>query len=248
MTDTAGNTAKVVLITGASSGIGEATARRLAADGHHVLLGARRVDRLEVLVQEITAEGGSAACRSLDVTDAADMRGFVAAAGERWGRVDVMVNNAGVMPLSPLEALKVDEWDRMIDVNIRGVLYGIAAALPVMRRQGGGQFVNVASVGAFEVSPTAAVYCATKFAVRALSEGLRQESGGDIRVSVVSPGVTESELADSISDADAREAMKVYRAAAIPASAVADAIAFAISRPAEVDVNEIVVRPAASAQ
>ncbi|MEU5106284.1 SDR family oxidoreductase [Streptomyces sp. NPDC021354] len=248
MTDTAGNTAKVVLITGASSGIGEATARRLAADGHHVLLGARRVDRLEALVQEITAEGGSAACRSLDVTDAADMRGFVAAAGERWGRVDVMVNNAGVMPLSPLEALKVDEWDRMIDVNIRGVLYGIAAALPVMRRQGGGQFVNVASVGAFEVSPTAAVYCATKFAVRALSEGLRQESGGDIRVSVVSPGVTESELADSISDADAREAMKVYRAAAIPASAVADAIAFATSRPAEVDVNEIVVRPAASAQ
>lgn len=248
MTDTAGNTAKVVLITGASSGIGEATARRLAADGHHVLLGARRVDRLEALVQEITAGGGSAACRSLDVTDAADMRGFVAAAGERWGRVDVMVNNAGVMPLSPLEALKVDEWDRMIDVNIRGVLYGIAAALPVMRRQGGGQFVNVASVGAFEVSPTASVYCATKFAVRALSEGLRQESGGDIRVSVVSPGVTESELADSISDADAREAMKTYRAAAIPASAVADAIAFAISRPAEVDVNEIVVRPAASAQ
>ncbi|MER7788535.1 SDR family oxidoreductase [Streptomyces sp. NPDC097640] len=248
MTDTAENTAKVVLITGASSGIGEATARRLAADGHHVLLGARRVDRLEALVQEITAGGGSAACRSLDVTDAADMRGFVAAAGERWGRVDVMVNNAGVMPLSPLEALKVDEWDRMIDVNIRGVLYGIAAALPVMRRQGGGQFVNVASVGAFEMSPTAAVYCATKFAVRALSEGLRQESGGDIRVSVVSPGVTESELADSISDADARDAMKVYRAVAIPASAVADAIAFAISRPAEVDVNEIVVRPAASAQ
>jgi NADP-dependent 3-hydroxy acid dehydrogenase YdfG len=248
MTDTAGNTNKVVLITGASSGIGEATARRLAADGHHVLLGARRVDRLEALVQDITANGGSAACRSLDVTDAADVRGFVSTAGERWGRVDVMVNNAGVMPLSPLEALKVDEWDRMIDVNIRGVLHGIAAALPVMRRQGGGQFVNVASVGAYEVSPTAAVYCATKFAVRALSEGLRQETGGDIRVSVVSPGVTESELADSISDQDAREAMKWYRAVAIPASAVADAIAFAVSRPAEVDVNEIVVRPAASAQ
>jgi NADP-dependent 3-hydroxy acid dehydrogenase YdfG len=248
MTDTAGNTNKVVLITGASSGIGEATARRLAADGHHVLLGARRVDRLEALVKDITAEGGSAACRSLDVTDAADMRDFVATAVERWGRVDVMVNNAGVMPLSPLEALKVDEWDRMIDVNIRGVLHGIAAALPVMRRQGGGQFVNVASVGAYEVSPTAAVYCATKFAVRALSEGLRQETGGDIRVSVVSPGVTESELADSISDPEAREAMKSYRAVAIPASAVADAIAFAVSRPAEVDVNEIVVRPAASAQ
>ncbi|MES4907540.1 MULTISPECIES: SDR family oxidoreductase [unclassified Streptomyces] len=242
------NTAKVVLVTGASSGIGEATARRLAADGHHVLLGARRADRLEALVQEITANGGSAACRPLDVTDAAGVRDFVSASAERWGRVDVMVNNAGVMPLSPLEALKVDEWDRMIDVNIRGVLHGIAAALPVMRRQGGGHFVNVASVGAYEVSPTAAVYCATKFAVRALSEGLRQESGGDIRVSVVSPGVTESELADSISDPDAREAMKWYRAVAIPASAVADAIAFAVSRPAEVDVNEIVVRPVASAQ
>ncbi|MEU5025553.1 SDR family oxidoreductase [Streptomyces milbemycinicus] len=248
MTDTAGNTAKVVLITGASSGIGEATARRLAADGHHVLLGARRVDRLEALVQDITAEGGSAVCRSLDVTDAAAVRDFVATAVERWGRVDVMVNNAGVMPLSPLGALKVDEWDRMIDVNIRGVLYGIAAALPVMRRQRGGHFVNVASVGAYEVSPTAAVYCATKFAVRALSEGLRQESPTDIRVSVVSPGVTESELAESISDPEAREAMKTYRAVAIPASAVADAIAFAVSRPAEVDVNEIVVRPTASAQ
>ncbi|KAK1183168.1 SDR family oxidoreductase [Streptomyces sp. NBS 14/10] len=248
MTETAGNANKVVLVTGASSGIGEATARRLAADGHHVLLGARRVDRLEALVQDITAKGGSAACRSLDVTDAADMRDFVATAVERWGRVDVMVNNAGVMPLSPLGALKVDEWDRMIDVNIRGVLYGIAAALPVMRRQRGGHFVNVASVGAYEVSPTAAVYCATKFAVRALSEGLRQESATDIRVSVVSPGVTESELAESISDPEAREAMKAYRAVAIPASAVADAIAFAVSRPAEVDVNEIVVRPTASAQ
>lgn len=240
------NTAKVVLVTGASSGIGEATALRLAADGHRLLLGARRADRLEELVSKITAEGGSAAHQPLDVTDAADVHAFVSAARERWGRVDVMVNNAGVMPLSPLAALKVDEWDRMIDVNVRGVLHGIAAALPVMREQGGGQFVNVASVGAYEVVPTAAVYCATKFAVRAISEGLRQESPGDIRVSVVSPGVTESELADSISDPRARDDMKAYRAVAIPASAIADAIAFAISRPAEVDVNEIVVRPAAS--
>lgn len=242
------HTAKVVLVTGASSGIGEATARRLAADGHRLFLGARRTGRLEELVGEITAEGGAAACRRLDVTDAADVRAFVSAAQERWGRVDVMVNNAGVMPLSPLEALKVDEWDRMIDVNVRGVLHGIAAALPVMRRQGGGQFVNIASVGAYEVVPTGAVYCATKFAVRALSEGLRQESAGDIRVSVVSPGVTESELADSISDPRAREDMKAYRAMAVPASAIADAVAFAVTRPAEVDVNEIVVRPAASAQ
>ncbi|APY84619.1 SDR family oxidoreductase [Streptomyces alfalfae] len=239
---------KVVAVTGASSGIGEATARRLAADGHRLLLGARRTDRLEALVKEITAAGGAAEFRRLDVTDAADVGAFVTAAHERHGRLDVVVNNAGVMPLSPLEALRTDEWDRMIDVNVRGVLHGIAAALPVMRAQGGGHFVNVASVGAYEISPTAAVYCATKFAVRAISEGLRQESAGDIRVTLVSPGVTESELADSIADPVAREAMKAYRAVALPASAIADAIAYALAQPAEVDVNEIVVRPAASAQ
>ncbi|MEU6374278.1 SDR family oxidoreductase [Streptomyces sp. NPDC046909] len=241
-------TTKVVVVTGASSGIGEATVRRLAADGHRLLLGARRTDRLDLLTKEITGAGGTAAYRRLDVTDADDVRDFVAAARERYGRVDVVVNNAGLMPLSPLEALKTDEWDRMIDVNVRGVLHGIAAALPVMRAQGGGHFVNVASVGAYEVSPTAAVYCATKFAVRAISEGLRQESAGDVRVTLVSPGVTESELADGISDPVAREAMKAYRAVALPASAIADAIAYAVSQPAEIDVNEIVVRPAASAQ
>ncbi|GAA3417368.1 SDR family oxidoreductase [Streptosporangium vulgare] len=240
--------AKIIAVTGASSGIGEATALRLAADGHHLLLGARRTDRLEQLTAKIISDGGSASFRRLDVTEAADVRTFVAAARERYGRLDVMVNNAGVMPLSPLAELKVDEWDRMIDVNVRGVLHGIAAALPVMREQGGGHFVNIASVGAYEVSPTAAVYCATKFAVRAISEGLRQESAGDIRVSVVSPGVTESELADSISDPVAREAMKTYRSVTIPAEAIADAIAFAIGRPPEVDVNEIVIRPAAGAQ
>lgn len=179
-------TGKVVLVTGASSGIGEATALRLAADGHRVLLGARRTERLEKLAGRITAGGGTVGFRRLDVTDAADVRDFVSAAVERWGRVDVMVNNAGVMPLSPLSELRVDEWDRMLDVNVRGVLYGIAAALPVMREQGGGHVVNIASVGAYEVVPTAAVYCATKFAVRALSEGLRQESAGDVRVTVVS--------------------------------------------------------------
>ncbi|MFF4398571.1 SDR family oxidoreductase [Streptomyces sp. NPDC001480] len=240
--------AKVVAVTGASSGIGEATARRLAADGHRLLLGARRTDRLDALTREITATGGTAAFRRLDVTDAADVRAFVSAACDRYGRVDVVVNNAGVMPLSPLEALKTDEWDRMIDVNVRGVLHGIAAALPVMHAQGDGHFVNVASVGAYEVSPTAAVYCATKFAVRAISEGLRQESTGNIRVTLVSPGVTESELADSISDPAAREAMKSYRSVALPAPAIAEAIAYAVSQPSHVDVNEIVVRPAASAQ
>ncbi|MCX4717645.1 SDR family oxidoreductase [Streptomyces virginiae] len=242
------NEAKVVAITGASSGIGEATARRLAADGHRLFLGARRTDRLDALGREIDEAGGTAAFRRLDVTDAADVRAFVAAARDRYGRVDVLVNNAGVMPLSPLDALKVDEWDRMIDVNVRGVLHGIAAALPLMRAQGGGHFVNVASVGAYEVSPTAAVYCATKYAVRAISEGLRQESDGTVRVTLVSPGVTESELAEGISDPAAREAMKAYRAVALPASAIAGAIAYAVAQPAEVDVNEIVVRPAASAQ
>jgi NADP-dependent 3-hydroxy acid dehydrogenase YdfG len=241
-------TTKTVAVTGASSGIGEATARRLAADGHRVLLGARRTDRLERLVEEITEEGGTAAFRELDVTDVASMRSFIDAALGEYGRIDALVSNAGLMPLSPLEALKTDEWDRMIDVNVRGVLHGIAAALPAMRAQGGGHFVNIASVGAYEVSPTAAVYCATKFAVRAISEGLRQESAGDIRVTLVSPGVTESELADTISDPEAREAMKSYRAVALPASAIAEAIAYAISQPSQVDVNEIVVRPAASAQ
>ncbi|MET8010622.1 SDR family oxidoreductase [Streptomyces sp. NPDC005271] len=240
--------AKVVLITGASSGIGAATARRLAADGHRIFLGARRTDRLEELVEEITTAGGSGAFQQLDVTDATAMRTFVTAARELYGRVDVMVNNAGIMPLSPLEALRVEEWDRMIDVNVRGVLYGIAAALPVMKDQGAGHIVNMASVGAYEVVPTAAVYCGTKFAVRAISEGLRQESTGDIRVSVVSPGVTESELADSISDPRARKDMEAYRSVALPASAIADAIAYAISQPPEVDVNEIVVRPAAGLQ
>ncbi|MFE5536581.1 SDR family oxidoreductase [Streptomyces sp. NPDC056492] len=242
------NETKVVAITGASSGIGEAAARRLAADGHRLLLGARRTERLDALSKEINAAGGTALFRRLDVTDAADVRAFVAEACERYGRLDVMVNNAGVMPLSPLHALAVDEWDLMIDVNVRGVLYGIAAALPVMRAQGAGQIVNIASVGAYEVSPTAAVYCATKFAVRAISEGLRQESDGRVRVTLVSPGVTESELADHISDPVAREAMKAYRAVALPAASVAEAIAYAVSQPPEVDVNEIVVRPSASAQ
>jgi NADP-dependent 3-hydroxy acid dehydrogenase YdfG len=238
---------KVVLITGASSGIGWATAKLLAAAGHRVVLGARRIERLEKLAAEIRADGGEVDFRALDVTDAADVQSFVESAREKYGRVDVIVNNAGVMPLSKLEALKVDEWNRMIDVNVRGVLHGIAAGLPLMKQQGGGQFVNIASIGAYAVSPTAAVYCATKYAVWAISEGLRQEAGGDIRVSVISPGVTESELAESISDPGGREEMRTYRAISIPASAIAAAIAFAIDQPSEVDVNEIVVRPTAAA-
>ena len=242
------NRTKVVLITGASSGIGEATALRLASAGHRVFLGARRTDRLEALVRRIVEDGGDAAFARLDVTDAAAVEQFVGAARDRYGRVDVIVNNAGVMPLSPLAERKLAEWDRMIDVNIRGVLHGISAALPVMQAQGGGHIVNVASVGAYEVVPTSAVYSATKFAVRAITEGLRQESPHGIRVTLISPGVTTSELADSISDVEAREAMQTYRAVALPASAIANAIAYAVEQPAEVDVNEMIVRPTASNQ
>ncbi|MFC9707677.1 SDR family oxidoreductase [Paenibacillus sp. NPDC056933] len=237
---------KVVMITGASSGIGEATARVLAEQGAHVVIGARRLERLEALATAIRSEGGSVEYQSLDVTELEEMKAIVELALTRFGRLDVILNNAGVMPLSPLESLKVDEWNRMIDVNIRGVLHGIAAGLPVMKKQGFGQFINIASIGAYAVSPTAAVYCATKYAVRAISEGLRQEVGGDIRVTLVSPGVTESELAESITDDEARELMKDYRSISIPASAIAQSILYAISQPAEVDVNEIVVRPTAS--
>ncbi|MYN09959.1 SDR family oxidoreductase [Pseudoduganella aquatica] len=236
---------KVVLITGASSGIGEATARLLAQHGMHVVLGARRTDRLELLAAQIRAAGGSADFHGLDVTDADDVQTFVLAAHKQHGRVDVMINNAGVMPLSRLDALKLKEWDRMLDVNVRGVLYGIAAVLPLMQVRRAGQIINIASIGAYTVSPTAAVYCATKFAVAAITEGLRQEVGGDIRVTLVSPGVTESELADGISDEQARAEMKEFRKVAIAPDAIARAILFAIVQPADVDVSEMVVRPTA---
>ncbi|KAF6578480.1 MULTISPECIES: SDR family oxidoreductase [Paenibacillus] len=237
---------KVVAITGASSGIGEATARLLAHHGAHVILGARRTERLEALTSEIRSKGGSADYQQLDVTKRDQMEAFIKYAEKTFGRVDVILNNAGVMPLSKLEALKVEEWDRMIDVNIRGVLHGIAAGLPIMKKQGFGQFINIASIGAYSVTPTAAVYCATKYAVRAISEGLRMEVGGDIRVTLVSPGVTESELADSISDEEARQGMKEYRRISISPDAIARSILYAMEQPADVDVNEIIVRPTAS--
>lgn len=236
---------KVVAITGASSGIGEATARMLAGLGAKVVIGARRTDRLERLAGEITAAGGSVRAWMLDVTRRADVAAFVEVAQAEFGRLDVMVNNAGVMPLSPLDALKVEEWDRMVDVNIKGVLYGIAAALPVMKAQGAGQIINLSSIGGHRVSPTAAVYCATKFAVGAISDGLRQEMDR-IRVTVISPGTTTSELADTISDPTARDAMKAWRAITISPDAVARAIAYAIGQPDDVDVSEIVVRPTSS--
>ncbi|MEW4372528.1 SDR family oxidoreductase [Paenibacillus kandeliae] len=234
---------KVVLITGASSGIGEATARLLAQHQAIVVMGARRIDRLEALVAEIQETGGTAYCRQLDVTDVADMQEFVQYAQNTCGRVDVLVNNAGVMPLSNLAENKIDEWNRMIDVNIRGVLHGIAAALPIMQQQQSGQFINIASIGAYSVTPTASVYCATKYAVKAISDGLRMETESHIRVTLVSPGVTESELADSISDEHSRAFMREYRRIALPAEAIAEAILYAIKQPAHVDVSEMIVRP-----
>ncbi|MDR0191033.1 SDR family oxidoreductase [Pseudomonas yamanorum] len=236
---------KVVLITGASSGIGEAAARLIAAKGAQVVLGARRTERLDKLVREIQAEGGSASASTLDVTNLESMQAFVAFAKAQHGKVDVIINNAGVMPLSPLASLKVNEWNQMLDVNVRGVLHGIAAVLPGMEAQGFGQVINISSIGGLAVSPTAAVYCATKFAVRAISDGLRQETD-KIRVTVVCPGVVESELADTISDEGAREVMKAYRRVAINADAIARALAYAIEQPDDVDVSEIVVRPTAS--
>ena len=237
---------KVILITGASSGIGAGIARELAGPGMKLMLGARRTDRLEALAAELRAGGAEVRTRRLDVTDRADLRAFAEAASAEWGRVDVIVNNAGIMPLSPLAAMKVEEWDRMVDVNIKGVLHGIAAVLPGMLAAGSGHIINIASIGALSVVPTAAVYCATKFAVRAISDGLRQENE-QLRVTCIHPGVVESELAGTITDEGAAEAMRHYRAIALQPDAIGRAVRFAIEQPDDVDVNEIVVRPTRSA-
>jgi NADP-dependent 3-hydroxy acid dehydrogenase YdfG len=232
---------RIVLITGASSGIGEATARVLAGRGATVVLGARRGDRLQALADHIAANGGTAHVRTLDVTSRDDMQAFVDDAVSRYGRVDVLVNNAGVMPLAPLSALKTDEWDTMIDVNIRGVLHGIAAVLPRMEAQGHGHVVNVSSIGGLFVMHSAAVYCATKYAVRAISEGLRMESD-TVRVTCVYPGAVESELAHSITHAETAKVIDAFRQIALKPEAIAEAIAHAVAQPAEVDTTDIVVR------
>lgn len=233
---------KVVLITGASSGIGAGIARELGRAGARLALGARRTDRLEALATEI---GGEVLVRRLDVTDRADVAAFADAARARFGRVDVIVNNAGIMPLSLMASLKVEEWDRMVDVNIKGVLHGIAAVLPEMTARGAGHIINIASIGALSVVPTAAVYCATKYAVRAISDGLRQENDR-LRVTCIHPGVVESELAHTITDPVAAKAMESYRAIALTPDAIGRAVRFALEQPADVDVSEIVVRPTAS--
>ena len=236
---------KVVVITGASSGLGEATARHLSAQGAIVVLAARRTNRIKSLADEINDNGGKALAITTDVTELDQIKKLVDKAVEEFGRVDVMLNNAGLMPFSPLERLKVDEWNQLIDVNIKGVLNGIAAALPYMKEQKSGHFINVSSVAGHVVVPGGVVYCATKHAVRVISEGLRKEvKPYNLRTTIISPGAVATELPDSISEDDiSAEMHKFYEEYAIPADSFARAVAFAISQPEDIDVNEILYRP-----
>lgn len=235
---------KVVVITGASSGLGEATARLLAAHGARVVLGARRTERIETLARELQAQGAQALAVTTDVSDRAQVQRLVDAATQTFGRIDVMLNNAGLMPHSPLERLRIDDWERMIDVNLKGVLYGIAAALPPMQAQRSGHIINVSSVAGHKVRPGSAVYAATKHAVLALSEGLRQEvKPYDIRTTVISPGAVATELPDSITEPDVADNVRKLYQLAIPADSFARMVAFAISQPPDVDINEILFRP-----
>jgi NADP-dependent 3-hydroxy acid dehydrogenase YdfG len=237
---------KVVAITGASSGIGEATALLLAERGAKVVIGARRSDRLKALAASIVNVGGDAAHARTDVRRRDDLSGLVTLACERYGKLDVLVSNAGVMPISPLDDLRVEDWEAMIDINLKGVLYGIAAALPVFRGQGSGHFVNIASTAGLRIVPNQAVYAGTKLAVRALSEGLRQEAGDKLRVTIVSPGMTRTDFAESVTSPEMQARLAESRdKIAMPPEAVARAIAFAIEQPVDVDVSEIVIRPTA---
>ncbi|MFN6465346.1 MAG: SDR family oxidoreductase [Nostoc sp. DedVER02] len=234
---------KVIIITGASSGLGEATAKRLAASGAKLMLAARRDDRLKDLVAEIAKSGGTATYRVTDVTNRSEVEALAKETLSTYSRIDVLINNAGLMPLSRLEQVKVEEWERMIDVNIKGVLYGIAAVLPIMRQQKSGHVINLSSVAGHKVFPGSAVYCATKYAVRAISEGLRLESNGEIRSTNISPGAVATELTTTITDKDTAAGIDQLYAIAIDADAIARAIAYAIEQPDDVDVNEMIIRP-----
>jgi NADP-dependent 3-hydroxy acid dehydrogenase YdfG len=234
---------KVVIITGASSGLGEATAKRLAASGAKLMLAARREDRLKDLVAAIAKSGGTATYQVTDVADRAQVEALAKETLSTYSRIDVLINNAGLMPLSPLDQVKVEEWDRMIDINIKGVLYGIAAVLPIMRQQKSGHVINLSSVAGHKVFPGSAVYCATKYAVRAISEGLRLESNGEIRLTNISPGAVATELANTITDKDTAAGINQLYEIAIDADAIARAIAYAIEQPDDVDVNEMIIRP-----
>lgn len=236
---------KVIVITGASSGLGEATARYLAAKGAKVVLGARRLERLEKLVADIRQQGGEAVAAATDVTRRADVENLVQQGLQAFGRIDVMVNNAGVMPLSVMPALRVDEWEQTIDVNVKGVMYGIAAVLPVMTRQQRGHIINLSSVAGLKVSAGSAVYSASKFAVKAMSEGLREEVAPlGIRVTTLYPGAVDSELKHSVKDEQTAQFVQgFYESTAISADAVARAVAYAVEQPEDVSVNEITIRP-----
>ncbi|VUD67378.1 putative oxidoreductase [Thalassocella blandensis] len=233
---------KIILITGASSGIGESTAKALAKAGHTVVLAARRTERLETLATAIENDGGIARFYTLDVCSRENFTAVADACREEFGRIDVLINNAGLMPLSPMSALKIDEWEQMIDVNIRGVLNGIAAVLPDMEKSGQGHVVNIASIAAHAVFPTAAVYCGTKHAVHAISSGLRLESQA-VRVTTISPGVVESELAHTTTDKASQEWLADFRKVALKPEAIARAIVYAIEQPRDVNVDEIIVQP-----
>lgn len=234
---------KVVIITGASSGLGEATARRLAKNGAKLMLAARREDRLKELVDALEQDGGIARYQLTDVTNRSAVEALAKATHQAYGRIDVLVNNAGLMPLSPLDETKVDEWEQMIDVNIKGVLYGVAAVLPIMRQQKSGHIINISSVAGHKVFAGGTVYCATKFAVRAISEGIRLESNGEIRSTNISPGAVDTELTNTIThDETAKNVDQLY-SVAIDADAIARAITYAIEQPEEVDVNEMMIRP-----
>jgi NADP-dependent 3-hydroxy acid dehydrogenase YdfG len=236
---------KVVVITGASSGLGAATARLLSAQGAIVVLGARRLDRIQALAEALIGNGAQALAVQTDVTDAAQVQHLVDTAVQQFGRIDVILNNAGLMPHSLLEQRKIEDWDRTIDVNLKGVLYGIAAALPHMQAQKSGHIINVSSVAGHKVRPASAVYAATKTAVRVISEGLRQEvKPYNIRTTVISPGAVDTELPASITDPTmAKNVAQFYEQYAIPADSFARMVAFAMSQPEDVDINEILFRP-----
>ena len=234
---------KVVIVTGGSSGLGEATARRLAQSGAKVMLAARREEKLKEIVEAIKQAGGKAQYQLTDVTDKAAVEALAKAAKDAYGRIDVLINNAGLMPLSPLSATKVDEWEKRVDVNIKGVLYGIAAVLPIMEAQKSGHIVNISSVAGHKVFAGGAVYCATKFAVKALSEGIRMESKGDIRCTNISPGAVATELTNHITHEETANSIDGLMDIAIDADAIARAITYAVEQPQDVDVNEIIIRP-----
>jgi len=235
---------KVVIITGGSSGLGEDTARHLASKGAKVVIAARRKEKLDAIAEDIKKNGGEALVVKTDVTNRKEVKNLIDTTKKEYGKIDVLINNAGLMSIAPMAEDKVEEWDKMIDINVKGVLYGISAALPVFQEQGHGHFINLSSVAGIKVfSPGGTVYSGTKYAVRAISEGLRHEVGGNIRTTTIEPGAIDSELKFGSSHDESSENVKEFYKQAIPGDSIARAIAYAIEQPNDVDVNEIVIRP-----